>query len=330
MTEARNGDILLTDGCDSNFDAELIFYESVWTIIEKLLKQAGSSIIEFLNLPVTVINFLIDAVKFPFKHMGDVCSILGGAQSVSKEDAVYENSRLALRELACRDLADLVGEVDPLLKRGYGCDGIDNTCDDDGAVDECAEDIFPPILDLTLARQFCEGQTFQTEQEGIDCIFQHSFAEDDCRPVILTAAATPDTEGTMEPTIIITAIAQGCGNRTVEDTTIDYIPIEVDGGNVVVTCGFEKPQNINHVTNPPPGFVADGTMTPPFPLEGEPLFISSAEEDKNIVDVKFVYNITVSGTVQIVLVSMGGTPNSENSCFFLINVFRTTCSLMQG
>jgi hypothetical protein len=239
LHEDSKGDYYLASGCDGGFSAELVIYNNVWSIIESLLKHAGDAVMEFLNLPIKLIHFLIDAVKFPFTQMQNSCNFLGGWVTGARAAATYENSRYALRELACRDL-DAPGQDSPLLKRGYGCDGIDNTCDDNSIVDECDEDIFPPDLDITLAYEFCLRKTFSNEQEGIDCILDRTLAEDDCRPVEVTEKHESIGVGTCATLVEVSAIAQGCVDSSPEGhtTTTKSIQIQVDTEEPVVECGF--------------------------------------------------------------------------------------------
>ena len=52
-------------------------------------------------------------------------------------EATYESTQYNLRKLACRESSS------GALKRGCGCDGIENSCNTDKEVDKCSEDIFP-------------------------------------------------------------------------------------------------------------------------------------------------------------------------------------------
>ena len=67
----------------------------------------------------------MDSSYLKFKHMDNVCAYLDSYVQLSKVEATYENSKWLLREIACKNIPDG-------LKRGHGCDGIDNNCDDKG------------------------------------------------------------------------------------------------------------------------------------------------------------------------------------------------------
>lgn len=149
--------------------------------------------------------------------MDDVCSYLDGYVQLALVEATYENSRFALQELACRT---------PLaLQQGHGCDGLDNTCDDDKKIDECDEDVFPPEIDATDAILWCSNKIFPTPQDAIECFSGLVSAVDDCKEVDLQVTASTVTSG--QATVEIKAVALGCGNRLDEDTTIVEVPVIV-------------------------------------------------------------------------------------------------------
>lgn len=300
LQEDRSGDIYLAGACDNDFGGELLLYTNIVSILEKLLDAAGDSVLEFVNIPIQVVNYILKVIKFSYDHMNSVCDYLFDWAQDARVDAIYENSRWALRELACRDLSDPFSSP-PLLKKGYGCDGLDNTCDDDGSIDECAEDIFPPELDLAYAVDYCQSKSFSSEEEAVNCLLERATAEDDCRPVEITAQVTPETTGTPTPIIVISAVAQGCGNRVPEDTTTASITLGVDGDGPTVTCGFNKQQNLYHVQDP--AFIADGTMSAPFASGNmaDPLHIVNYEESSNLVDVKLWYQIEVRKSLLLTL-----------------------------
>ncbi len=80
---------------------------------------------------------------------------------------------------------------------------------------------------------------------------------------------------------------------------------EADTTPPQVTCRFHKRQDLFHVVNPPPGFVPDGTMSPPFPNTAlnEPLHIDARNEDgQKFVDVGLLYDITVSLVALLVII----------------------------
>lgn len=71
-----------------------------------------------------------------FGQLYESCEMIDDFVELAFTEAIYENSRFALQELACREPVNLA-------RRGYGCDGIDNTCDPNKVIDECNEDIIP-------------------------------------------------------------------------------------------------------------------------------------------------------------------------------------------
>lgn len=100
-------------------------------------------IIEFINIPIGIVQFVITNAMVLFDHMNSVCEWLDGYVQLAKVDATFENTRWALQELACTRPFDG-------LQRGHGCDGIDNTCDDDKKIDECAEGTHIPSFLLSM------------------------------------------------------------------------------------------------------------------------------------------------------------------------------------
>jgi hypothetical protein len=167
--------------------------------------------------------------------MGEVCGYLDGYVQLGLVEATYENTRFALRELACMELG-LDDMNNTFLQKGYGCDGIDNTCDEFKEIDECAEDIFPPDIDATLAFLECGNKTFTDATEAMECVAAHTSAVDDCK-----AVATDTTTATIDEctaTVTFTAIAQGCNGRIPEDTSTVAIPVKLDKQAPIVKCSF--------------------------------------------------------------------------------------------
>ena len=230
IQEARDGSVFMNGGCDSNFEGELEQHNLLTSILIDLLEAASDSVIEFFNFPIIVVRYLVNSAQFLFQHMAGVCAYLDGYVQLAKVEATYENTRYALRELACRKP---VGG----LKRGYGCDGIDNTCDEDKKIDECDEDIFPPDLHVSDAVTNCGQKIFQTEMDAIDCVSTHTVATDDCQPVKVDFSITGDTKGTCNPEIEVTAVAQNCG-VSLTTTTSATIPIKVVGGTPLLYCNI--------------------------------------------------------------------------------------------
>ena len=117
-------------------------------------------------------------------------------------------------------------------------DGIDNTCDEDKQIDECAEDIFPPEINAAEAILKCSDKIFPTSQDALDCFSAPGLvsALDDCREVDLTFE---DKDApTCSAIIGIKAVALGCGNRPLEDTTEIDVTVAVDDKKPQVTCNI--------------------------------------------------------------------------------------------
>ena len=129
-----------------------------------------------------------------------------------------------MTELACRKSHDTT------LKRGYGCDGLDNTCDEDKKIDECAEDVFPPEISVA---QF-PVNPFKSEEAASDFVKRSVSAQDDCRPVRTDIRTT--NSGTCNPTVTVTATAEGCGERPEYDVSSMDFSVNVDSTPPIVSC----------------------------------------------------------------------------------------------
>lgn len=118
---------------------------------------------------------------------------------------------------------------------GYGCDGFDSNCDVSRLIDECAEDLYAPDIDLSAALS-CKEQTFAEPDDAKACILDKVVAFDDCLPVLVDAVVVPEATA-CTTTISVTATAQGCGDRPTEDTTtVSITGIKVDSTPPVVSC----------------------------------------------------------------------------------------------
>ena len=191
-----------------------------------MLETIEEDVIEFLNIPIGLVKTVVYLALVLFDHMKNVCDYLGGYVQGGKIDATFEHTRWALQELACRDLAGG-------LQRGHGCDGLDNTCDDDKQIDECAEDIVPP--DFVLKAEECTKRIFSSDYEAKSCIEGGVVAIDDCKPVVVNVEINGGAN-TCSPTVTATATAQGCGEREVFDVSTLEIPVKVDGTAPSVSC----------------------------------------------------------------------------------------------
>lgn len=127
---------------------------------------------------------MLEAAGKLFDHMDNVCGYIDGFVQLAKVEATFGNTRLALLELACR-------EQQGSLKRGYLCDGLDHTCDEGKMIDECAEDIFPPEVDASLAVAKCsmDRPVYKHTTAALACANGLVQATDDCQPVAVFTAS---------------------------------------------------------------------------------------------------------------------------------------------
>jgi len=108
LSEDSNGDVYMSTGCDSNFEGELIWYPQIFKIIVELLKDIGKSILEFINIPVSIVEFILKAGELLFENMDGVCGYLDAYVQLAEIEATYENSRYILQEVACRPVPELL------------------------------------------------------------------------------------------------------------------------------------------------------------------------------------------------------------------------------
>ena len=127
-----------------------------------------------------------------------------------------------------------IGIVEDPTRFGYGCDGFDSNCDIDRLIDECAEDKYPPNIDLSAANS-CKDVTFASADDAKGCVVERAIAMDDCLPVMLTTTLVAETS--CSTGVEVTATAIGCNSRAVEDISTAMVSgLKVDSTPPEVTC----------------------------------------------------------------------------------------------
>ena len=165
-----------------------------------------------------------------FQILEDTCDFLSDQINGAEAKAVYENSRLILAELACR-------LPENGMQRGYGCDGIDNTCDIDKQIDECAEDVFPPEF---FVSSYPSGY-YESAGAALEYLRASVSATDDCKTVDTTIVDISNNTP-CSAKFRATAVAGVCGSP-VHDTSIMEFNAKVDGVPPGITCSIEE-QNL--------------------------------------------------------------------------------------
>lgn len=115
-------------------------------------------------------------------------------------------------------------------------------CDSDKQIDECEEDIFPPEIDAKTAIVQCSSEYYASAAKAELCFHTPGLvtAVDDCKPVRLEFGHTDESCST---DVSITAIAEGCGERANEDTTLLVVQgIKIDGDPPHVECSIGSPK----------------------------------------------------------------------------------------
>jgi hypothetical protein len=115
-------------------------------------------------------------------------------------------------------------------------------CDSDKQIDECEEDVFPPEIDAKSAIVRCSSEYYASAAEAVSCFQTPGLvtAVDDCKPVRLEFSHADESCST---DVTMTAIAEGCGERATEDTTVLVVKgIKVDGDPPHVECSIGAPK----------------------------------------------------------------------------------------
>ncbi|KAL3916757.1 MAG: hypothetical protein SGILL_005033 [Bacillariaceae sp.] len=248
LQKTRDGKMYLKSGCDSNFEGEILFTMFAFDLIETMIDTVmdivpteevalGGSFIAHAEggLKLNSIGLITVPIRATFQYvkhiqskLADTCDFLDGYVGFAKTEATLENTRWALRELACVPVAE--------SKKYHGCDGIDNNCDDQKLVDECDEDQSPPeILPLVLP-----STKFDSIAAAEDYIRSNLRAVDDCLQdieILTTSQPTGTTTSGPTYTIFATAIAKGCGERMVDQAEVTFENVGVrDSAAPTVEC----------------------------------------------------------------------------------------------
>ena len=130
-----------------------------------------------------------------------------------------------------------------IMRRGQGCDGRDNNCDTERRVDECNEDQFAPVLDLTAARVECSSKVFDNNSQAEACIRKFAVVEDDCSSAN-SMQLKVHIEGACGETTAVVSTEDQCGNSVTAS-----LPLFVDGAKPTVTCSLRVPNVASNETN---------------------------------------------------------------------------------
>jgi len=280
----------------------------------------GFEKLELVEEELSEVNVLLQVVDGKTDAIGALLQVVDGKTDaigalLQVIDGKADDITLFVRHLTCPYSKD---QQQNFVEIGGGCDGEDNDCDSTiiGApplvsrVDECDEDKVPPSIVLKK-----DPPIFASTAEAEKWYLANTETSDDCAAVlekeILSVTSVqagskviwsikmrvfdPRCDTQIEERALINGeviVVDGPGSSSAEKT----FAFRVDGAAPTVICGFDKPQDINHVLDAT--FVPDGTTIPPFPAGSrtDPLHIDYVNEQKNLVDVKLWYTITVSSS----------------------------------
>jgi len=80
-----------------------MYYGLAFNIVDLVLEGLQETVIEFVNLPANVVKLIMQGVAKTFSHLDDVCNWIGGYVEFAKKEVNFENTRLLLHEIACRE-----------------------------------------------------------------------------------------------------------------------------------------------------------------------------------------------------------------------------------
>lgn len=116
---------------------------------------------------------------------------------------------------------------------GYGCDSIDNDCDD--VVDDCTEDNWPPEISAGPAITQCSNIWFKSEEEALACVRNVTSAADDCDESLTLSESDFALSGDCFTSMYTISISDKCNNAAEEKE----VPVLIDDGSPPnVTCSF--------------------------------------------------------------------------------------------
>eukprot|EP00554_Chaetoceros_debilis_P013053 CAMPEP_0194119722 /NCGR_PEP_ID=MMETSP0150-20130528/40650_1 /TAXON_ID=122233 /ORGANISM="Chaetoceros debilis, Strain MM31A-1" /LENGTH=689 /DNA_ID=CAMNT_0038811533 /DNA_START=198 /DNA_END=2267 /DNA_ORIENTATION=- len=279
-----------------------------------------NTLLQAAKVVLVLYDTTISIIEFKSAADGCVYQTLKTTHDLSFEmfDEVEENRQI-LDFISCPYNSAFQTEGSVTLMRG-GCNGIDDDCDSitTGAgelrylVDECDEDKVPPTI--SMASFASEQPVFKTEQEMKDWFLENSETSDDCstdlKKEIFSAIQRPAPDEDIWD-VTLRVFDDRCASQPMVPDPLDdtkqingpgefegfnTFQAKVDGAGPEVICEFRRPQDINHILSPPVGFTPDGSTIPPFPANGEPLYIDYANELKRLVNVNLWYSVEDSGS----------------------------------
>lgn len=192
--------------------------------------------------------------------------------------SIYRNTQKAM-DGTCAILDNIGCDLLPpeqLALGPYGCDGIDNDCDNN--IDECEEDKVAPTLYLEAVKAAC-GVTFPSVEKLAECISSAVMAQDDCSASTWTTVAVASdgplaSHSTCSAGYTATVTARdNCGNEGI--STLSFGGWQVDFTAPQVTCHF----------------AASGGNELILGMQGDSLAHSTFSNQQTFSDVELVYAV---------------------------------------
>jgi len=204
--------------------------------------------------------------------------------------ANYKNSGVCALRRVTDKLDDILcpfGTEGPdFISLGQGCDNVDQNCN--GIVDECAEDLIPPIIRLTKK---APSAPFKSIAEARKFLEHNLKVTDDCAVDLEIQITDPPDPCTKDCVFAVFVFNPHCIDVPSPGEAQEFknFAFAVDRNVPIVNCGFFTPQDPYHVSD---SFDPCAGETPPYPAPGDPLHINQGcFGGDDLIDVSFWYEI---------------------------------------
>lgn len=213
---------------------------------------------------------------------------------ITSDNVILANEKLDEALKSLRALQCPFENQTPFTVLGQGCDGVNQDCDSDELVDECDEDKVPPTI---ILKHPPPTKPFQSVLQATSFLNDNIQVSDDCAAILTTAIALASEPDCTNCIFSVTATDQRCKDDASAPAakSVKSFSLNVDSVAPAITCGFFFPQDPFHVIG---GFDPCQGLSPPFPPAGDFLHIDRNCFGKDLIDVKFWYQIEVSNSAR--------------------------------
>lgn len=146
-------------------------------------------------------------------------------------EAAFEHTTNLLSK-QCSLYDQVAKRCSEILGIGSGCNGVDD--DNDNLVDECDEDVIPPVIYTESAAGACSHVWFASAEEARKCVEDTIVIEDDCHNTTTPIFSVDNDCGLSQVTV---EVADDCGNIWSES-----IPVKIHDTAPQVYCHLADEQ----------------------------------------------------------------------------------------